>query len=292
VGLASVAEGLAAELNELARQVREAGETVEHDPQSQANIELRLAKLGELRRKYGATLDDVLAFGIEAGMRRDQLSETLERAATVDEEHMAAASEVEVAGATLMAARREAGVSLLTLAAGHLKELGFSDPVLDLAVTEAPPGPSGADKVELRFASDVRLTPGPVGRTASGGELSRLVLSLRLAAGAAAAPVVAFDEIDSGVGGETALAMGRKLSALGRDGQVLCVTHLPQVAAFADRHFVVSREAASASVELVEGDRRLEELSRMLSGLPESEQGKAHAKELRELAVGLGTVAD
>ena len=148
MSLASVAEGLAAELSELARQVREAGELVEHDPASQANIELRLAKLGELRRKYGATLDDVLAFGIEAGMRRDQLSETLERAATVDEEHRVAASEVEVAGATLLAARREAGVSLLALASDHLKELGFSDPVLDLAVTEAPPGPSGADKVE------------------------------------------------------------------------------------------------------------------------------------------------
>ncbi len=291
-GLGAVTEGLAAELAELVTQVREAGESVEQDPQSQADIELRLAKLGELRRKYGATLDDVLAFGIEAGMRRDQLSTTLERAATVDEEHAAAATDVGVAGARLLAARRKAGSALLSLALDHLKELGFSEPVLELVVTDAPPGPLGADKVELLFASDERLTPGPIGRTASGGELSRLVLSLRLAAGAALAPVVAFDEIDSGVGGETALAMGRKLAALGQDGQVLCVTHLPQVAAFADRHFVVSRDAATASVELVEGDRRLEELSRMLSGLPESEQGRAHAKELREMAMGLRLTPD
>ena len=119
---------------------------------------------------------------------------------------------------------------------------------------------------------------------ASGGELSRLVLAIRLAGGVADVPVVAFDEIDAGIGGSTALAMGSKLAALSEGRQVLVVTHLPQVAAFADTHFVVERTGTAATVRKVEGDERVEELSRMLGGLPESEQGRGHAAEL--LALG------
>ncbi|MDR9449968.1 MAG: DNA repair protein RecN, partial [Acidimicrobiia bacterium] len=148
----------------------------------------------------------------------------------------------------------------------------------------AEPGPAGADLGRLLFASDDRLEPGPVSRVASGGELSRLVLSLRLAGGAGRAPVVAFDEIDAGVGGKTALALGRKLAALARERQVLCVTHLPQVAAFADRHFVISRTGTSVEVSVVEQEERLEELSRMLAGLPDSRQGRDHADELIAMA--------
>ncbi len=121
---------------------------------------------------------------------------------------------------------------------------------------------------------------------ASGGELSRLILALRLAGGAGRAPVLAFDEVDAGVGGTTALALGAKLAELATDRQVLCVTHLPQVAAFADTHAVVRREGPAATVELVEGEERLEELSRMLSGLPESERGRDHAEELLAIAAG------
>jgi DNA repair protein RecN (Recombination protein N) len=123
-----------------------------------------------------------------------------------------------------------------------------------------------------------------VSRVASGGELSRLVLALRLAAGAEDADVVAFDEIDAGIGGATALAMGRKLAALAVSRQVLCVTHLPQVAAFADRHFVVTRDGNRASVRAVTGEERVEELSRMLAGLPGSDKGRDHAAELLTLA--------
>ena len=153
-----------------------------------------------------------------------------------------------------------------------------------IEVADAEPGPDGADRVEILFASDERLKAGPVSRVASGGELSRLVLSLRLASGAGSAQVVAFDEIDAGVGGATALAMGAKLANLAQDRQVLCVTHLPQVAAYADQHFVVEREGVGALVRPVTGEARLEELSRMLSGLPDSERGKQHAEELRALA--------
>ncbi len=135
------------------------------------------------------------------------------------------------------------------------------------------------------FASDSRLEPGPVGRVASGGELSRLVLSLRLAGGSGQTPILAFDEIDAGVGGKTALELGRKLASLARDRQVLCVTHLPQVAAFADHHFVIARTGTTVEVSAVDQDSRIEELSRMLAGLPDSEQGRNHAEELIAMAV-------
>jgi DNA repair protein RecN (Recombination protein N) len=141
--------------------------------------------------------------------------------------------------------------------------------------------------VALLFASDAALQPAPVNRIASGGELSRLILALRLAAGTDDASIIVFDEIDAGIGGTIALAMGRKLKALSRGRQVFCVTHLPQVAAFADRHFVVRREGNVAAVSQAEGEQRLEELSRMLAGVPDSVQGRGHAAELLEIAGAL-----
>ncbi len=110
------------------------------------------------------------------------------------------------------------------------------------------------------------------------------MLSLRLAGGAGTASTLAFDEIDAGVGGSTALELGEKLAALATDRQVLCVTHLPQVAAFADVHYVVARDGHSATVRRVDGTDRVEELSRMLAGLPDSERGREAAEELLELA--------
>ena len=147
-----------------------------------------------------------------------------------------------------------------------------------------PPGAHGVDRPELRFASDDQLEPGPIGRIASGGELSRLVLAIRLATGAADAAVVAFDEVDAGVGGATALAMGRKLAKLADRRQVLCVTHLPQIAAQATTHYVVERDGPRATVREVVDEARIEELSRMLAGMPNSERGREHAAELLEAA--------
>jgi DNA repair protein RecN (Recombination protein N) len=126
--------------------------------------------------------------------------------------------------------------------------------------------------------------PGPATRVASGGELSRLTLALRLAAGIDDASLLAFDEVDAGIGGAVALAMGEKLAALAKGRQLFCVTHLPQVAAFADTHFVVEREGSKASVHRIGGAERLEELSRMLGGLADSERGQLHAAELLEAA--------
>lgn len=261
-------------------------DSLEHDPRGLEQTESRLALLNDLRRKYGDDLGDILRFGNAATARATELTALLDRADGLAEDIAKATAAVTEAGARLRLARVETGARLAGRATGHLRQLGFAAPVVEFAVEEAAPGPDGIDAVRLQFASDTSLPPGPVGRIASGGELSRLVLALRLAAGVADVPIVAFDEIDAGVGGATALAMGEKLASLAEGRQVFCVTHLPQVAAFADSHYVVKRSGSSTEVHRVAGEARLEELSRMLSGLPESEKGKDHAAELLALATG------
>ncbi len=282
--LAKRAEESQAVTGDLTVELRAAADALEGDPTQLAELEERLALLNALRRKYGATLDQVLLFGEEAMARAESIERSLTRAEEIEGQLAEAFTAIDGLGARLRESRARAGGRLADAALGHLRQLGFSDPYVEVEVAPAKPGSDGAEAIKLLFASDRRLVPGDVARVASGGELSRLILALRLAGGAGRAPVVAFDEVDAGVGGKTALALGAKLAELAADRQVLCVTHLPQVAAFADTHAVVRRDGPSATVEVVEGHERLEELSRMLSGLPESERGREHAEELLAIA--------
>lgn len=281
--LAQVASDLADAIGDLAHDVVGTSDDMERDPEALAELDARLTQLGELRRKYGRTLEDILAYGAQASRRRTELESLLEKAEVIDEEVAAAEVAVEAAAAELTRERERAGTDLAAAAGDHLRDLGFSDPVVSVSIEPAPASANGADAVTVLFASDSRLTPGPVATVASGGELSRLVLALRLAGGGDAASLV-FDEIDAGVGGATALALGRKLAALAGDHQVLCVTHLPQIAAFADSHYVVQRQDTTATVTHVADQERVTELTRMLAGLPESERGREAAAELLVLA--------
>ena len=287
-GLTSIVEAaeMASEnLSELGRRLRLASEQVVADPDEQAMVEARLTVLGDLRRKYGSDLEEVLGFGKAAAVRASELTGLLEQAATIDSDLETSRQGLLETARLLTAARKKAGAGLMNAAVKHLGELGFTDPVLAVEMIPAELGPWGGDEVRLVFASDSRLAPGEVGRVASGGELSRLVLSLRLAAAqGSGSSVLVFDEIDAGIGGATALAMGRKLAALSRDHQVLCVTHLPQVAAFAETHYVIEREGVTAAVRMVEGADRTIQLAQMLAGLPDSERGREAAAELLALA--------
>jgi DNA repair protein RecN (Recombination protein N) len=284
--LAQRVAALAAEAADLAAELRHRREDLEEDPAGLDATRVRLALLSDLKRKYGETLEEVAAFGAAAATRAGQLTGLLDRAESLSIELSAAAEAVGSTGAVLAAARLAAASRLARAAGRHLRDLGFRAPVVDIRVTAAAPGPAGADRVELLFSSDRALEPGPVAKVASGGELSRLVLAVHLAAGVGQAPVVAFDEIDAGIGGTTALAMGEKLAALAAGRQVLVVTHLPQVAAFADTHLVVERAGTRATVHRVEGEARVQELTRMLGGLPASERGRGHAAELLQAATG------
>jgi DNA repair protein RecN (Recombination protein N) len=285
--LAEQADHLLKTASGLAREIADAAGAQIHDPGRLDEVERRLALLGDLRRKYGDRLADVLAFGAEAASRADELERLLGSADVIERELTAAAAAVDASAAVLSKQRRKRAERIARDMMSHLRALGFSAPVVDFGFEEAVPTALGADRIVMMFASDVALDPAPAHRVASGGELSRLVLSLRLSAGVEDSSVIAFDEIDAGIGGATALAMGRKLADLATGRQVLCVTHLPQVAAFADRHFVVRRDRDTAIVEAVADEARLEELSRMLAGMPESERGIAHARELLEAAGGV-----
>ena len=286
-GLLEMLEGLDATITEAMTVTREAWEDIDADPRALASVNERLALLGDLRRKYGAGIAEILTFRDNARGRHAEVEGLLERAATIDADRATASRHLEASGSTLRTARQEAATRIVGEATAHLRELGFGDPVIRIEVGEAPPRATGADTLDLLFSSDSRLPVGPVAKVASGGELSRLVLSLRLGSGSGDARLVAFDEIDAGVGGATALAMGAKLARLAADRQALCVSHLPQVAAYAETHIVVERDGPKATARTLDEEERLRELSRMLSGLPDSDRGYRHARELREVAQSL-----
>jgi DNA repair protein RecN (Recombination protein N) len=281
--LAEVSErvvDLMASLSEIQLELASTAGSLEHDPAELDELESRIQLLGDLRRKYGDSLDEVLVFGDAVDRRAAELDRLLGTADELAAELEANTGVAQAAAVRLGEERQKSARKLSKRSAAHLQELGMPDPVVRFEFTVSELGPSGLDQVDLVFASDAGLTPGPASRVASGGELSRLTLALRLAAGIGDADLIAFDEVDAGIGGATALAMGEKLAALSDNKQIFCVTHLPQVAAHADAHLVVERDGARATVRLVTGDARLAELSRMLGGLADSERGQLHAAEL------------
>ena len=277
-------EDLSAGLAEVHLDLAAAAADLEHEPGELDTVEARIAELGRLKRKYGESLAEVLDFANVAAARAEEISSLLGTADQLAAELAEVEHAAREAGERLTAERRKTARAIAATAVSHLQELGMSDPVVELAVEPADLGPTGADRIGLRFASDSSLVAGPANKVASGGELSRLTLALRLAAGIDDASLLAFDEVDAGIGGAIALAMGEKLAALAKGRQLFCVTHLPQVAAFADTHYVVARNGSQAAVHRVDGSERLEELSRMLGGLADSERGQLHAAELLEAA--------
>lgn len=283
-GLAESAELLAEQVSELARAVAAGGEGLDRDQVRLNDIEQRLTVLGDLKRKYGPSLAEVIEFGRTAARRASEIEEILGTADQMAERIRAATTAVDAAARRLSAARAQAADELTKRTLDHLADLGMGRPRLEIRIEPAPPGPSGADRAEAWFSSDPRVELSPIGSGASGGELSRLVLAVRLAARGASGHTLVFDEVDTGVGGTTALALGRKLAELATDSQVVCITHLPQVAAFADTHFVVTREGGTAVAARVDDDERVREMTRMLAGLPESEAGQIAAKELLDLS--------
>jgi len=278
--LASLTEEVdaaAADIAELGRAVRRAADDLDSDPSLLVHVEERLTAIGELKRKYGRTLGEVIDFGTQAKERADQLHTLLSTAGEVEEALSRARGVLIAASAHLTDARLDTTSKLAREALSHLGDMGLGEARIEFRIESGEPGPHGSDRIELW---DARMEPGPVHKVASGGELSRLVLAVRLATQRSGTTTLVFDEVDAGVGGATALALGQKLADLARESQVLCVTHLPQIAAYADVHYVVEREQGTARVRTVAGDARLREISRMLAGLPESAAGHQAAAEL------------
>ena len=285
--LMSVVDSAEQLMEDAAYQLEGAAENLESDFGTLEESEQRLAQLGDLRRKYGSTLAEVLEFGAAAARRREEIGKLLTTADDLESDLATADRLILQWGEALSDARRRAARLMDEAALGHLRELGFGRPVLRFEVSDSPPAAHGCDRIRLLFSSDERLSAGEVGRVASGGELSRLVLALRLAEGSGSALTMVFDEVDAGLGGAVAVSLGRKLADVSRRAQVLCVTHLASVAAFADQHWVIERQGTSATLRPVHGEDRVAELTRMMSGDPHSATGRDAARELLRTAGSL-----
>ena len=273
--------GLLAELADLATDLRRATETFEENPARLEEVRARRQLLRNLVRKHGDELADVLAAASRIGARVRALEETDARRAGIEERRAVLSEALDLAEARVGAARRAAAPQLAATVEEHLHRLGLARAWLGVVVP-----PEGiADEVEFFLAANPGEAALPLAKIASGGELARAMLALRLVL-TAMPPTLVFDEVDAGIGGEAALAVGAALAELGADHQVLVVTHLAQIAAHADNHLVVrkleERSRTIARVHPVAGQDRLVELSRMLSGHPESEVAREHAAELLE----------
>ncbi len=289
--LESRLRSLQADASQLTLDLRTVGEGLEDDPQRLEAVRHRRQILREVRRKYGDTLAEAMAFADQAASRLAELDGHDVRATAVEADLGRALTQLAQAQAEVGRARRTAAPRLAAAVQKRLVELAMPRARLEVAVGDVDPG----DDVIFLLGANAGEPALPLAKTASGGELARAMLATRLvlsgAGGADAVGTLVFDEVDAGIGGEAALAVGRALACLGRHHQVLVVTHLAQVAAFADTHVQVRKREvggrSQATAAVLEGEHRLVELSRMLSGQPGSAVARAHAHELLGLAGGL-----
>lgn len=280
-------KSLAAEAADLASDLRRYLENLEEDPERLQWVDARLELLASLKRKYGPTLEDVLGFLDDARLKLDDLSGLEGAREAAQEEYEVALSDAGIAASRLSAARVDASVKLAAEVVEHLRDLELAGASLDIVIESgdtADPGAlgaSGADTAIFNFSANDGIETKPLARVASGGELSRLMLAIELAISSGARDMaLVFDEIDAGIGGATAAAVAEKLAILADDVQVLCVSHLPQVASRAERHYVVTKEGGRAEVAELGESQRPDEISRMLAGEPESKHALRHATEL------------
>ena len=264
-------------------------EGLDSQPGRLEQIAERRAQLSTLTRKYGTTCDEVLRWAAESAVRLSHLEQSDERIATLTERVEQLTAELTSLAGEIGLARREAAARFSELVLVELAALAMPHARLSFEVAGADLGPSGADRVDLVFAANPGNELRSLGRVASGGELSRVRLALEvvLAADREAVTLV-FDEIDAGVGGKVAVEVGRRLARLSQHTQVVVVTHLAQVAAFADRHYVVVKaddgQVTTSGVVPVADEDRAVELARMMAGLDTTDSALAHAGELVELA--------
>ncbi len=269
----------AVELSDLARTLRDEVEGWEDDPQRLADVQDRRRLLGELRRKYGEDLAAVMTYGSEGALRLAALEDAEGGAARLQAERDLRQAELADAEAAVRAVRARAAGTFGDQVGERLAALAMAGARLEVRVADEGAG----EPVVLALGANVGEAVQPLARTASGGELARAMLAIRLV-GLGGPQTMVFDEVDAGVGGAAALALGEALHEVGRDRQVLVVTHLAQVASQADAQISVvkgeSRGRTVTSATVVEGEDRVTELSRMLSGHPDSDAARAHAREL------------
>ncbi|MET7292885.1 DNA repair protein RecN [Streptomyces griseoloalbus] len=285
-------------LRDVAGELAGYADDLDADPLRLAAVEERRAALTGLIRKYGEDVSAVLAWAEQSAARLTELDGDDERIGELTAERDALRVELGVLAQELTDARTEAAERFAAAVTAELASLAMPHARVsfDIRQTEDPEGvevggrtvaygPSGVDEVELLLAPHPGAPPRPIAKGASGGELSRVMLAVEVVfAGTDPVPTYLFDEVDAGVGGKAAVEIGRRLARLAKTAQVVVVTHLPQVAAFADRQLLVEKTSdgsvTRSGVKVLEGEDRVRELSRMLAGQEDSETARAHAEEL------------
>jgi DNA repair protein RecN (Recombination protein N) len=277
---------LTVELSDLAGELRDYLDGIDADPGRLEAVEERLEAVERLKRKHGGSVDSVLAHAERCRAEVERLAGAEERGAEAAAALAKAEERRAKLGARLSKGRAATAGPLRDRVAAELERLAMPGATLEVVLEPHPEGfgPNGAEGVELRLSPNPGIEPAPLRDAASGGELSRVMLALTgLGAGAGAATLV-FDEIDAGIGGKTARVVGERLRALGEERQVLCITHLPQVASLAPTHFRIEKdlaaEPATATVQRLDGEGVVEEIRRMLGGEDSDEAATRHAREL------------
>ncbi|WP_253776475.1 DNA repair protein RecN [Nonomuraea roseoviolacea] len=277
-------------VSDVATDLAAYAESIEADPARLAVVQERRALLSGLVRKYGEDVTGVLEWARSSAARLTELEGDDERIEELTREHEELTARLTELAAELTRVREVAAERFGHAVTEELAALAMPHARVVVQLTRAAEfGPEGVDEVELRMAAHPAAPPLPLTKGASGGELSRVMLAIEVVfAGADPVPTFVFDEVDAGVGGKAAVEIGRRLARLARTAQVIVVTHLPQVAAFADQHLVVEKASdgsvVRSGVVTLDHEGRVRELSRMLAGLEDSELGRAHAEELLELA--------
>ena len=278
-------------LNETAANISGYIASLDSDGASELEaIQLRRAELTAAMRKYGPSLDEVINYLETAGARLLELDSSDEAIEKLSLEERALGKKAHELAEKMSAIRSKAASELSAAVTSELSALAMTGASLEVQIARLSELSSfGFDQVSLMLSAYPGAEPRPIGKGASGGELSRIMLAIEVVlAKSELAPTFIFDEVDAGVGGAAATEVGRRLARLAKNAQVIVVTHLPQVAAFASRHLRVLKsstaEYTATDVVALEGEQIVEELARMLSGLSESESGKSHAKELLDLA--------
>ncbi|WP_330446508.1 DNA repair protein RecN [Kocuria rhizophila] len=276
--LTVVAADVAADLSGYASGLDEDG------PARLAEVEARRSALRALTKKYGATIDEVLTWADQARAQLDELVVDPQREEKLRAEGEALRASLEEHAATLLQLRRAAAQKLAAAVSTELTALAMPNATLVVAVEPSERfTEDGRDTIEFMLAPHAKATPRPLGKGASGGELSRIMLALEVVLSEVdPVPTFVFDEVDSGVGGKAAVEIGRRLKMLAKNVQVLVVTHLPQVAAFADQHILVTKssDASVSDVKVLTDEERVVELARMLAGHEDSQAAREHAREL------------
>ena len=288
-------QAAAYEVEDLSAELRRHGYDLDASPGRLEEVEERLALFARLERKHGGSIAGVLAHAERCAARRDELAGAEVAMEAVQAERSETSAELDQLAAKLTAARRRAAPRLGKAVRARLAELAMDGAEFEVSIVpgEEGCGPAGAETVEMMIAPNPGVPAGPLREIASGGELSRVMLALLSAAHSAesslgSAPLLVFDEVDAGIGGHTARAVGEHLRALASSRQMLCITHLPQVASLAGRHFRISKTSAGgvARTEVValEGDEVVAELVRMLGAAEDDRVASQHARRLLRAA--------